>query len=491
MNKFLLVQFKGRKSRLFLFSCFFFLFIIACSGRDDFADRPNFLFILVDDLGINDLSVYGAKNWQTPHIDRLAKEGILFKNAYAASSICSPVRASLLTGKHPSRLGVTDWIPGEKQPNDRVLAYQPTKQFLSLKELTIAEALKKKGGYQTAHIGKWHLGGKKHHPKKQGFDHVVAGSTWGRPKKGYFSPYEMGGLKNGPKGEYLTHRITKETQEILKKFSKQKKPFFMHLSYYTVHGPFQAPKNLVNKYKQNPEIKNPAFAAMVESFDESVGSVLKTLEDLQLDKNTIVFLYSDNGGTLRAYDLSRKKNLGKEEYLKRRNRLRHPPYRGSKGDLYEGGIRVPLIVKVPNNIELKNRISKQVITTPDFYPTMLELANLSLIPEQHPDGISFIKILKDPSFSFENRRLYWDFPHFRESSLTFGAGAVREGRYKLIEFYETGKLELYDLKNDEGENNNLVKEMPKKAADMKQVLHNWRKSVGASEIKKILILNCN
>ena len=481
--------------------------LTSCSKKAN-GKQPNILFVLVDDLAINDVSPYGSK-WKTPNIDRLRKEGMLFKNAYASSPVCSPTRASLMTGKHPSRLGITDWIPGSPPAKGRPIAYKRTKTFLPLKEVILGEALKK-GGYQTAHLGKWHLGDGKHNPKNQGFEVNIGGGEWGHPHKGFFSPYGMvgygltdadpskkGGLiaegatdkqytETRKATEYLPYRLTDEAIGLMQQFSKKKTPFYINLAYYTVHDPFEAYKSEVEKFKNRKDIKNPVFAAMVSHMDACIGKLLDALDSLGIAENTMVVFYSDNGGEFRAYDYTTYPVGSQAEVSKRFNEpyLRSAPYRGSKRDVYEGGIRVPLIVRYPAVIP-KNSDSDALVNSMDFYPTLLDTASLKKKPRQHKDGLSFYEVLTGAkSYFYEGERvLLWDFPHYSRTGLTPASGALRVGDYKIIEFYETKTTALYNLKDDVGESENLADVMPDKLKAMRAKFYKLRKSLGARPLE--------
>jgi len=423
--------------------------------------RPlNVVFILADDLGWRDLGCYGQGIHETPHIDRLASQGMRFTDAYAACPVCSPTRASIMAGKYPSRTGMTtNWLPGDNYQGTP-LRCERTPQFMKLEETTLAEALKA-GGYQTAFVGKWHLGKKPYYPQHQGFDINVAGNHWGHPHKGYFSPYHMEHLKNGPKGEYLTDRLTSEAIRVMEDFSKNGKPWLMYLSYYTVHAPFHAKAEKVRKYTERARRANlklnARYAAMVESLDENVGRILRWLDEKGLRKDTALFFTSDNGGF----------------HLATHNR----PLRGHKGQLYDGGIRVPWIVQWPGVTKPGSVCKKPVIST-DFYPTILEMTGQDLRPKQHLDGVSLVPLLKgDPKF--DRGAMIWHYPHYLPRHHAKPGSAIRIGDWKLIQYYEDGRQELYNLKRDIGESNNLAKRMPGKAAEMKARLDAMLKEHGA------------
>ena len=438
---------------------------------------PNIVFILADDLGWKDLGCYGSEFYETPNLDRLAQEGMRFTDAYASACVCSPTRASLLTGKSPARLHLTDWLPGRPdQPSQRL--HRPNFQtFLPKEEHTLAETLREKG-YATACIGKWHLGeATETWPEHQGFDLNIAGSGKGNPAS-YFSPYGLPNLADGPAGEYLTDRITDEALRFLDK--NKDKPFFLYLPHYAVHTPLQAKGDLVEKYRAKAgsisgekkaeflsdlgcsvrQVQNqPTYGAMVESMDKSVGRILEKLAELGIEKNTIVFFTSDNGG-LSTAEGSPTSNL---------------PLRGGKGWPYEGGVRVPLIVRWPGMTKAGSISSHPVIST-DLYSTILQMVGLSPRQKEITDGVSFIPAIKGEKQT-ENP-LFWHYPHYSNQG---GApyGAVRLGNWKLIEWYEDKRLELYDLKADLGEKNNLALKEPEKTASLVRLLHDWRQRVDA------------
>jgi len=414
--------------------------------------KPNFVFFLVDDLGWRDVGCYGTKFYETPHIDRLAAEGMRFTDAYAACPVCSPTRASILTGKYPARLHLTDWIAGHNQPNAKLRIPDWTK-YLPLEEVTIAEALKP-AGYATASIGKWHLGGEPYYPDKQGFDLNVGGTAKGQPPR-YFSPYSIPTLADGPKGEYLTDRLADEAEKFIEQ--NRDRPFFLYLPHFAVHTPIQGKEEITAKYAAKPpdgDQKNATYAAMIESVDESVGCVMKKLDALGLADRTVVFFMSDNGGLAGVTS--------------------NAPLRAGKGTLYEGGIREPMIIKWPGVVRSGTTASTPVTST-DFYPTILEMAGLPLKPEQHVDGLSLVPLLKE-SGPLRRDTLYWHYPHYHR---TTPAGALRHGDWKLIEYFEDGHVELYNLKEDLSETKDLAAAMPEKTHELQKMLAEWRRSVGA------------
>ncbi len=458
--------------------------------------KPNFVFFLVDDLGYTDLGCYGSSFYETPNIDRLAAQAMKFTSAYAACPVCSPTRASILTGKYPARLNLTDWIPGLQSidaPGSRKLIPPQFNQQLVLAELTIAEVLAQ-AGYATASIGKWHLGDKPYYPEHQGFDINIAGNHRGQPPS-YFYPYrrrnqKLENLAGGKKGEYLTDRLTDEALKFIEK--NRNRPFFLYLSHYAVHKPIQSKKVLTAKYKQKAaklpspdrprfvqddnvvtrQIQDyPPYAGMVESVDDSVGRVIKRLAGLGLTENTIVIFMSDNGGLSTQIG-----TIAKPRATAGLVPTANLPLREGKGWLYEGGIREPMIIKWPG-ITRPGSTCDEPVTSTDFYPTMLQMAGLPLIPDQHADGVSIIPLLKGEQ-SLVREAIYWHYPHYHPSGHR-PAGALRLADYKLIEWYEDNRVELYNLKDDIAEQHDLADQMPEKAASLQQMLHNWLKSVNA------------
>jgi len=444
--------------------------------------KLNFVFILIDDLGWTDVGCYGSSFYETPNIDKLAREGMRFTDAYAACPVCSPTRASILAGKYPARLGITQWIGASQKPTKYV-------DRLPLEEITIAEVFKREG-YATGFVGKWHLSTKgsdrtEYYPDRQGFDINIGGDDSGAPPT-YFWPYKKRGRSletlppGGERGEYLTDRLTDESLRFLQ--ANKDRPFLLYLSHYAVHTPIESKPTLTDKYKAKaeklPKTSKPAFlperdamskqiqdhpvyAGMVQSTDESVGRVMKKLEELGVAENTVVIFMSDNGGLSTVPREAPTSNL---------------PLRAGKGWLYEGGIREPMIIKWPGVVK-PGSVCSEPVTSTDFYPTMLEMAGLPLMPEQHIDGISMMPLLKDEG-KLERTAIYWHYPHFHGSG-NRPSGAVRAGDYKLIEWYENSRIELYNLKNDIGERHDLATQMPKKAVELRRMLHKWRKQTNA------------
>ena len=453
----------------------FLSLLLASFGGAAENPRLNIVFILIDDMGWTDLGCYGSDYYETPNVDRLAQQGMKFTDAYAASCVCSPTRVSILTGKYPGRLHITHAIPiqgAERIKEPLPLLEAIYRKNLPLEEVTIAEALKP-GGYVSASMGKWHVCWEKEfYPKAQGFDLNVGGNNMGNPGN-YFYPYNgawrmtkkhpmtrWNTLPNGKKGEYLTDRLTDEAIKFIDK--NKARPFFLYLSHYAVHTPLQAPDKLIKKYKKKPVGKrhrNPVYAAMVESVDHSVGRIMSKLEQLGIADDTVVFFTSDNGGHGRITS--------------------HLPLRGNKGNFYEGGIRVPLIVRWPGVVKPGSQCKVPVIST-DFFPTILEIAGLPSRPECHLDGVDMVPLLKGQR-SIDRDALYWHYPNYIGAGHPGGArpcSVVRKGDWKLIESLEDNRLELFDLSKDLGETNDLAAVMPEKAGLLKNLLDDWRKKAG-------------
>lgn len=431
------------------------------------AERLNFVFLLVDDLGWGDFGCYGSAFHETPNIDRLATQGMRFSNAYAACTVCSPSRAAILTGCYPGRTNLTDWIAGHKRPY-APLAVPDWQMYMDFERTVLPEALKE-SGYATAFFGKWHLmphespNFEEHDPTAHGFDLNVGGREWGMPKgRGkYFSPFDMPNLDDGQPGDFLTDKLTDAAVEYLDT-TKRDQPFLLYFSYYTVHGPVMCPPELEAKYKAkakgfaNPrhEFLNAKRAGMVEKLDDSVGRVMAKLEELGIADHTVVILTGDNGG-------DRDQTTG--------------GLRNCKAYAHEGGVREPLLVRWPGKIAPGSTCDVPVIGT-DFYPTMLEMAGLPLRPDEHKDGISILPLLTGTATSLPRKALYWHYPHYHK---TTPYGSVRDGDMKLIEFFEDGRLELYDLKKDPFETENLAPAHPEKAQALLKQLRAWRRSVAA------------
>tara|TARA_A100001011_G_scaffold250393_1_gene258668 strand:+ start:58 stop:1677 length:1620 start_codon:yes stop_codon:yes gene_type:complete len=497
----------------------------SCSGQSN--ERPlNVVFFLVDDLGWRDVGSFGSDFYETPNIDRLAQEGIKFTHAYAASHVCSPTRASIMTGKYPARLHLTDWLGGRRSYAFEQLTSPNFLQELPLEESTIAEAFQEHG-YATAHIGKWHLGEDPYPygPLEQGFDMRVPNWNKGWPNAGYYAPFELGGIEDEP-GQYLTDRLTDFAEEFITE--NQDKPFFLYLSHFAVHDPIQGRSDLVGKYSQklasveepntpsfilegNPDDLQPLnsarlaflnnqsthqdykvlpdrtvkikqhqdnveFAAMVESMDESLGRIVDHLEELGLTDNTLIVFFSDNGGMSGA-------NFGGASRIVDPSRLNSAfstsnlPLRGAKGWLYEGGIRVPMIVKWPEKFADSDRVVEEPVISTDFYPSLLEMAGLPMDYGQALDGVSFVPALNGDSF--DRGPIFWHFPQYSNHGMQSPGGAIRLGDYKLLEYFENDTVQLFNLREDIGELNDLSRSEPNKAEELISLLHAWREEVSA------------
>ncbi len=471
-----------------------YLVIISCAkGVQHSPKKPNVLFILVDDLGWKDLGCYGSSFYETPNIDLLASQSYRFTNAYSSNPVCSPTRASIMTGKHPSRIGITDWITSENPPSElwnklrknQKLIQPKNKHALPLEEFTMAEALQT-AGYPTFYAGKWHLGDEGFLPQDQGFEINKGGHIKGSPPGGYYTPYNNPQLEDGPKGEYLTDRLTDESIAFMEQ--NKENPFFLYLAFYTVHTPIQANLKYLEKFKQKRSLLkdslpikvkeqkgytvlnqyNASYASMVYALDQNVGRLINKLKTLNLLENTLIIFTSDNGGLSTL--------IGKTVYG-RSAPTSVLPLRAGKGWAYEGGIRVPLIIKPPNNFQAKTIDAPA--NSMDYYPTVLDYTGIGLNPDQHIDGIS-LKPLLDGETSVTHKQLIWDFPHYHGSGWTPGR-AIRKGPWKLIYFFENHIYELYNLDNDIGERNNLAANYPEKFEEMKKLLNVWSEEIKAKK----------
>lgn len=468
--------------------------------------KPNVLFIMIDDYGWADTGYNGSRFYETPNLDRLAAESMVFTNGYAAAPISSPTRVSVMTGKYPARTRITDWIPGyqhglsaEQWAEYRLIT--PEIQLnMPLEEITIAEALKEKG-YATYHVGKWHCSEDSlYYPQYQGFDVNVGGWSSGSPRgvgkqKGgngaYSTPYNNPYLSDGPEGEFLTDRLTCEAIKLIENTEKNQ-PFFMYLAFYAVHVPIEPKPEYVEKfqtkarlmgidqtasfttdvewYRNSPRpkkhwkertLQNSAeYAALVYSMDENIGRIMQAIKDNSMEENTIVCLLSDNGGLSTAEG----------------SPTCNAPLRGGKGWLYEGGIRVPYLIKYPKLLT-QGKECDMPVSSVDFYPTILDVAGLPLKPAQHIDGVSLLPLLEGDTL-FDRGPVYFHYPHYGGKG-DRPSGAVRDSDYKLIEFYEDGHVELYDLKNDLSETTDLSEEKPETTMRLLRLLNEWRQCCGA------------
>ena len=424
------------------------------------AQRPNIIFILADDLGWAELGCYGNTFNETPNLDKLAAKGTRFTDAYASAPVCSPYRAALMTGQYPARVGITDYL----RPNDE--------NHLSTDHITIAEMLKR-AGYTTGIMGKWHLTGYANHgakefpPSQHGFDEVIVSENRGIGGGSYFHPYHFNlEIKRRlPGKEYLVDRCNLEAIEFIDR--NKAGPFFLYLSHYAVHTRLQGKPELVAKYEKKPGAgrgnkarkNNPHLAAQLESIDQGVGMIMNKLDELGLAENTVLIFTSDNGGEDRVTS--------------------NAPLRAGKSTLYEGGIREPLIIRWPPVVK-PGSICNTPVSNIDFYPTFLQLASLKADQRQRLDGLSILPLLKNPKAKLARNTLYWHYPlkkpHFLGGRST---GAIRQGSFKLIEYFDKGTVELYNLADDIAEQHNLAKKLPKKAVELQKRLKSWRRDVGA------------
>ena len=444
----------------------------------------NVLIIHVDDLGWADIGVLGSDFYETPAINRLAAEGMLFTQSYASAAICSPSRAALMTGKHPARIGITDWIyarfqgtgttglAGEYAENPGQPLLTPKNQgFLPLEELTLAERMKGLG-YTTFHVGKWHLGGEGMYPEDQGFDFNFGGNDLGQPPS-YFDPYEpatptpfyeLNRVEPRAAGEFLTDR---EGDELVNFLQTQDQKFFIHWAPYAVHTPIMAPESLVEKYKKKESVnqKNPVYAALVENLDQNIGKVIAALERMNLTEKTLVIFTSDNGGLI-----GNPANPITNNY----------PLRSQKGYPYEGGIRVPTVVKWPGKVQAGGKSNFPIVTT-DWIPTILDY--LGLNPrEQSLDGMSLTQVLGGVDAK-NSRDLFWHFPHYRGTDVV-PYSIIRSGDYKLIHYFDEKPDELFSLADDPRETTNLADQLPDQVLKLKTSLQAWWKDTDARMPKK-------
>lgn len=491
--------------------------------------KMNVIFFLVDDMGWSDLGYQGSKLYETPNIDKFAKENVRFSQAYAACHVCSPSRASIISGQYPARLHLTDWLPGRKEFPFQKLKNADVVQHLPYGQPTLPEILRE-NGYHTAILGKWHLGEDSASTSRQGFDIHIPDYNIGWPKSSYFSPFGMKGLDDGPKGEYLTDRLTDEALKYLEQ--NKDHPFFLYLAHFAVHDPIEGRPDLVKKYekklaqappKQNPFIleqnpdsdnplskdqlnallkenaytgygnlpnrmvkvkqnqDNPQFAAMVESVDESLKRVIDKVKELGIEDNTVIIFFSDNGG-MSAANIGNPARKITEKQLNKSFSTSNLPLRGGKGWLYEGGIREPLIIKWPQHGQSGTVTHVPVIST-DFLPTILDMMGIA-VPKAYPkDGMSLTPLWKNDSRGvkeIEKRALYWHFPQYSNHGAQSPGGAIRYGNYKLIEYFENFKVQLFDIEKDPGEQHDLAASMPKKVKELTGMLHAWQKRVKAN-----------
>jgi len=462
------LAFKNTYAFWFLLS---YLILVLASCSKTKPSKPNVIFILVDDLGWTDLSSYGSTFYQTPNIDSLAYNGAQLKNAYAACHVCSPTRASILTGKYPATLHLTDYIPGKTNPDSK---YSPPvwKKCLDTNEITIANIFKA-NNYKTAHVGKWHLGKDPiYWPEHQGFDLNIGGWSAGQPLKnkkkgynGYFSPFGNPRIQHRKNGEYLTTRLTDEAITFIRQ--NQDTPFFLNLWYYSVHTPLQAEQDKFQKYEKikddSNNHNNPVYAAMLEQLDVQIGKLMKTLRDLNLEENTLIVFTSDNGGL-----------VGNHKRFKE-NITSNYPLRSGKGDMYEGGVRVPGIIYFPKKIKSK-KIATPIISI-DYLPTLIDFLDLKITAASTFEGRSFSALLQGDA-DLKSRPLYWHYPHYHtEGAVPYSA--ILYNDFKLIHNLENDSLELYNLKKDIGEQENLAHSNTAMTKKLFNMLNDWKQGVKA------------
>ena len=445
-------------------------------------NRPNIVIILADDMGWTGPACFGSDLHETPNIDQLAREGIRFTQAYAASPVCTPTRASIMTGKSPARLNMTIWHEAAVQrlqsKGDEPLAPPITETSLGLDYVGLAEVLHD-AGYQTAHVGKWHLGDAEHYPETQGFDVNVGGTLWGAPYT-YWYPYHgervagngvrehryIPGLAFGKEGDYLTDKLTDAALDLLGRMKD--KPFFLSMCYHSPHTPIEGKPELVEHYrkkiKEGMTHKNARYAAMVHSLDENVGRILNKLEELGVAENTMVVFLSDNGGFDEVRDGEQVTN--------------NVPLRSGKGSLYEGGIRIPAIVKWPSVTPAGSVCSEPIVST-DLYPTILDVLGVTAADAGcgELDGVSLRPVLENPDSGLDRDTLCFHYPHYYFN--TGPVSAIRYEDWKLLEYYEDAHIELYNINDDLGESKDLAKEKPEVAADLHERLKQWRERVNA------------
>ncbi|MHB8901287.1 MAG: sulfatase [Thermoguttaceae bacterium] len=463
------------RSRILLASAI--VMLSAAAGAAE--PQRNFLFIIADDLVVRYLGVEGSTYYESPNIDRIAKTGMRFRQGYAACQVCSPTRASIMTGRSTPRHGITDYIGAPEgtawNRNTKVLPAHYNHN-LPHEDTTLAEALRD-GGYRSFFAGKWHLGSKGSWPTDHGFQLNVGGWDAGSPSGGYFSPYENPNLADGPPGESLPLRLGRETARFIQEHKDQ--PFLAYLAFYSVHAPIQTTEEKWAKYRekalQHPHQGNrfvfdrtqpvrqvqdcPIYAGMIEAMDEAVGIVLRKLDELGLDQNTVIIFTSDNGG-VSSGDAYSTSNL---------------PLRGGKGRQWEGGIREPYYIRVPGMADSGAVCNTPVIHT-DFYPTMLELAGLAPRPQQHLDGVSLVPLLKGEKI--QDRDLHWHYPHYGNQGGE-PCAIVRSGDWKLIHYYEDGRDELYNLASDPIEQVDRAASEPRVATELRGKIDRWLEETGA------------
>lgn len=442
------------------------------------------MFILADDLGWSDLGCYGADLHETPHLDRLATQAMRFTQAYAPAPVCTPTRASIMTGKHPARLHMTIWSEGAVNgPTDRAMLQAESLHDLPLSEVTLAEHFQK-AGYLTALVGKWHLGDANHAPETQGFDINIGGTHWGAPQT-FWWPYRGTGrfgseyryvphLEYGKPGEYLTDRLTDEALKVIDHAAESRQPFFLYLAHHAPHTPIEAKADNIkffeSKLTSDLHHQHPVYAAMVHSLDHSVGRILSKLDELKLDGNTIVVVTSDNGGYIGTSTYAGKPQAVTNNW----------PLRSGKSSLYEGGLRVPLLVRWPGVTTKGGQLNHQPVMLTDLFPTLLKLVmSTADVTKAAIDGVDLEATLRDPN-QRPRHELYFHYPHYYHAPATTPCGAVRAENWKLIEWFEDERVELFDLASDEGERSNVADRNDDRVVELRGKLKRWRKEVGAA-----------
>ena len=438
--------------------------------------KPNVIVILADDLGWTDVANFGSDLHETPALDQLARDGMKFTQNYSACTVCSPTRAALMTGKYPARLRITDWIPGQMPDNPKLLVPDWTK-YLPTEETTLAEVFKN-AGYATATIGKWHLakvGTGESYPESHGFDLNIAGTDKPQPPT-FTAPWNIPTLKpEGKEGEHLTDRLGEEAAKWIERVKDQ--PFFLYLPHFAVHTPIQGRPDLVEKYRKKIAAKgvdtlnhkNPGYAAMMESLDAAIGRVRAKLAELKLSERTIIIFTSDNGGRVTVDNINRVPTTS------------NVPLRFGKASAYEGGVRVPLIVYWPG-VTKAGSVSAAPVITMDLFPTIVEMAGLpASVARTAVDGVNFAAVLRNPAARPPRDTMFWHYPHHQHYQLggAMPYGAIRSGDFKLIEFYNDMRVELYNIRADIGEKNDLAAAQPRKAEELRERLRVWRQEVGA------------
>jgi arylsulfatase A-like enzyme len=447
--------------------------------------RPNIVFILIDDMGWMDLGCQGSSFYETPNLDALAMRGMRFTDGYASCPVCSPTRASILTGRYPATVQITNFIYGQARGK---LLSAPYLDHLPLEETTVATTLGD-GGYSTWHVGKWHLGGEDYWPDKHGFEKNIGGCQWGLPKQGYFSPYGCPTLSDGPEGEYLTDRLTDEAIALIR--NRSDKPFFLNLCHYAVHTPIQAPQHLVEKYKRKAASlgldkkdpleygdpfptehkkdkritrrkfqSDPVYAAMVQNLDDNIGKLVEALEAEGIMDDTLLVFTSDNGGLATAEG----------------SPTCNAPLAEGKGWMYEGGTREPMIVCWPGTVPA-DRFCDVPVSSVDFFPTFCEVAHLDVPAEADIEGVSILDLFKGGG-QLDREAIYWHYPHYANQGGRPGC-SVRSGDWKLIEFFEDNHVELYNLREDVSEENDLAADQPELAKRLRTMLQQWLEKVDA------------